>query len=542
MYQSIYRRYRPQTFTQLYGQDSISITLTNAIINDRIAHAYLFSGPRGTGKTTSAKLVAKALNCSNIVDGNICDECENCLLIKRNQHPDVIEIDAASNNGVDEVRDLIERVKFSPLKGQKKVYIIDEVHMMSQGAFNALLKTLEEPPEHVVFILATTESHKVIATIKSRCQKFVFKKISNDNIKACLVSILEQEGATYDDESLEVIATLSDGGMRDALSILEQVMIFSNNIINIDNVNLALDLVDYKKIQELYTLVINKKMNESLNFVNELAKQSVDFKQVISAIIKLSMDELIQSKTEQNNDISTKFILNMIEIFDDSLNKIKFDNSKKLYLDLAIIKCINFKEQAYQMTGQTQVPSNAQTPKQLETQVQNNVEKNKQTISFISHDDLLNVLVQARKELLGELKQKWPNLAQCLGNDNLKKIAGLLIDTSPVASCDEAIIVVSDDDNVSSLINTKEMYIEHARFFNEFSKQPQVIYAINMKTWNTIKNSYVKKRVDNRLPQPRPILSSCVDMSILNEVIDQTSEIEKFAQEVFQEKLNKKGV
>ena len=235
-YKALYRTYRPQTFDEVAGQQHIVKTLKNALATGKIAHAYLFAGPRGTGKTTMAKLFAKALNCEEGI-GHQCNECKNCKAIIDGSHPDVLELDAASNNGVDEIRELIDKVKYGTILGRYKVYIIDEVHMLSTGAFNALLKTLEEPPEHVIFILATTEPHKILPTILSRCQRYDFEKVSDADIRERLKIVLKEEGASFTDDAVNLIVKLADGGMRDALSILEKVLAYSGNSLNEQDIN-----------------------------------------------------------------------------------------------------------------------------------------------------------------------------------------------------------------------------------------------------------------------------------------------------------------
>ncbi len=227
-YKALYRTYRPQTFEEVAGQRHIVRTLKNALEKNKIAHAYLFCGPRGTGKTTMAKLFAKALNCEEGI-GHQCNNCENCKEIIAGTHPDVIEIDAASNNGVEQVRDLIDKVNYLPIKGKYKVYIIDEVHMMTTNAFNALLKTLEEPPAHVIFILATTEPHNILPTIISRCQRYDFEKVADSDIKERMLEIMNQENISYEDSAVDRIISLADGGVRDALSILDQALAYSGD-------------------------------------------------------------------------------------------------------------------------------------------------------------------------------------------------------------------------------------------------------------------------------------------------------------------------
>lgn len=305
-YKALYRKYRPSTFDEVSGQEAIVKILKNAISTGKIGHAYLFAGPRGTGKTTMAKLFAKALNCDEGL-GHQCNKCKNCEAINNGSHPDVIEIDAASNNGVDEVRDLIDKVHYSTILGKYKVYIIDEVHMMTPGAFNALLKTLEEPPEHVIFVLATTEPHKILPTILSRCQRFDFSKLSDKEIKDRLIYVLNKEGITYEDEAIDIIVSLSDGGMRDALSILDQVLAYSVNNLKSDDV---LNIFSIESKQEKLALlddIYKKDVKEILNRVNNYIDKGSDIKRLTSDLIDIFKDILIYDST---GDISLLQILN----------------------------------------------------------------------------------------------------------------------------------------------------------------------------------------------------------------------------------------
>ena len=299
-YKALYNKYRPSTFEEVAGQHAIVRTMKNAITNNKIAHAYLFCGPRGTGKTSMARLFAKALNCEEGL-GHQCNHCENCLAMNSSSHPDVIEIDAASNNGVEQVRDLIDKVRYAPIKGKYKIYIIDEVHMMSQGAFNALLKTLEEPPEHVIFILATTEPHKVLPTIVSRCQRYDFGKIDEKDIYDKLVDILNKEGVPYEEEALQCIVTLADGGMRDALSILDQALAYGGNSLKEKDVLDVFGLASSAQKTRLLKLVASNAIVESLSLAEEFLSSGIDIKRLSSSLLNILKDCLVYAKTAKKS-------------------------------------------------------------------------------------------------------------------------------------------------------------------------------------------------------------------------------------------------
>lgn len=311
-YQALYRQWRPQDFDEIIGQNHIVIPLKNQIMSNSYGHAYIFSGTRGTGKTSTAKIFARAVNCLNNSDGNPCNQCSNCLSILEDQFIDVVEMDAASNNSVDDIRELREHIKFAPSKGKYKVYIIDEVHMLSQGAFNALLKTLEEPPEYVLFILATTELHKIPATILSRCQRFDFKRVSFEEILVRLEHICKKLGIAYEVEALKLIIQKSDGAVRDTLSSLDQCLSIKENRITVSDVVNILGVVEKTQILTLVQFLESEQSGEVLLTVDNILKHGKDIQQFVNAMIEVYRDILILKMVKENHasliDASTEYI------------------------------------------------------------------------------------------------------------------------------------------------------------------------------------------------------------------------------------------
>ena len=343
-YQALYRKYRPSTLNDVIGQDVVIQILKNALLNNKVCHAYMFSGPRGIGKTSIAKLLAKAVNCTNLEDGDACGKCENCVSINEGSCPDIIEIDAASNNGVDEIREIKNKVNLVPNQLKYKVYIIDEVHMLSIGAFNALLKTLEEPPEHVIFILATTDLHKVPTTIISRCQCFEFHRISNVNIVNRLKYICEAENIRIEDNVLEMIANLSDGGLRDAVGMLDKLNAYSNSSITID---------DFEKVNG----IVSKE--QKIQFLNYI--QASDISNTINFLDSIYDNYYINNDSQYDSN----FLISFSILLNDLLKEIKFSSDIKTIVEIYFLNYMN-KNANIQNNEKIEAKSDISIPKSSE--------------------------------------------------------------------------------------------------------------------------------------------------------------------------------
>lgn len=449
-YQAFYRTYRPQKFSEVVGQKAVIKTLRNALSENKIAHAYLFCGPRGTGKTTMARLFAKALNCEEGI-GHECDVCQNCIAVKTGSHPDVFEIDAASNSGVDSVRDLIDQVRYQPILGRYKVYIIDEVHNMSSSAFNALLKTLEEPPANVVFILATTEPQKVLPTILSRVQRFDFTKVSDEDIISKMSEILEKENVTYEEGSLELIARLADGGVRDALSILDQVVSFSGDNISIEDINTLFGLLNVKDKLDFVRKIGSKDLASVINTAKDMYSRGIDIVKLHDDLIKIFKDLLVFGMTKDeslltvlkpNEALQTlikpKDIKRSLNILIDARREYRKVTNAFDHFELTLIKLcseeetpvistiVNQSQNKPLVNGITSQVENTAKPETKIVEVKDDYVESvvkKKTVTNkvaevstigpmldISDDDVIQIMIQGSKPLKQSLMESWPKL------------------------------------------------------------------------------------------------------------------------------------
>ena len=366
-YKALYRTYRPATFLEVAGQNHIKKTLQNALKANKISHAYLFSGPRGIGKTTIARLLAKAVNCANAPTKEPCNQCASCLSIMYNQSTDIIEQDAASNNGVEEIRQMLEKVNYLPSNSKFKVYIIDEVHMLSTSAFNALLKTLEEPPSHVIFILATTEAHKIPMTIISRCQRFDFKALSAQEIKTKLIEVTKRENIKVKDDALDAIAETAEGGMRDALSTLDQAVSYSDDVITIDDVNSVTGRVSNYKLIELVKSFEGGNAATALQIIDEVLELGKEVNRLVGGLLTFCRDILLYKNTTDRsvfkyifdnpefkalaNRIDRKRIYYYVDVIMDIQNKLRYSNSPRIYLEVGIMKIINMTDEELDLSN-----------------------------------------------------------------------------------------------------------------------------------------------------------------------------------------------
>ena len=548
MYQALYRKYRPKTLDDVYGQDVIVKIIKNSILNNQISHAYLFAGPRGTGKTSIAKIFAKIINCENPIDCKPCGECVSCT---QKNNSDIIEIDAASNNGVDEIRELRNKVNLLPAYGKYKVYIIDEVHMLTQGAFNALLKTLEEPPAHVIFILATTDPHKVIETILSRCQRLDFKKISTEAIVENLSVIAEKEKINVDKEALIEIAKLADGGMRDSVGMLDQARAYTEGKITVNDIHDINGTLTETDLNKLLENIIDNKLDEILEKIEKYNDQGKNFVKLLEEFIDFVRNILLYKEApkyfkERKQNIETyeqiapkitiKELFSIIETFNKYSFEMKNNNNSKLLFELAFIKIISDKnseivekneqksekllklsEKNLQIKEKNiknveNSPKNVEKPEEKQTKSEHsspitlkesvtddkkiqNVKKIKDklhsNIEQIKQIRIDNTLAKFNKKELKNIIPSLELLNDLLINPDYSHAASILLDGTLKAASDTNLIFVYKTKRLSDLFNENLIVLEEtiAKILN---KKYNLI-ATNLDEWEIIKNDFNKK-------------------------------------------------
>lgn len=536
-YQVLYRKYRPHDFDSLVGQEYTKKLLKNSVINNKFAHAYIFTGPRGTGKTSSAKIFAKAINCLHPIDGNPCNKCQNCVNFESS--PDIIELDAASNNGVDDIREIINNVRLAPSSMKIKVYIIDEFHMLSTSAFNALLLTLEEPPKDVVFILATTDIQSVPITVLSRCQRFDFKPISIQDIENRLKFVCGEENLKVTDDAIKEIAMMSNGGLRDALSILDQVA-GNGEEIDIQDVIANFGGISNKKINQLLSYYENNSVAELIDYINEIKNDGIDIKVLIDKIITKIKSVLIDIKLDNyTGKLDFDNLYNLVF----ELNKLLTGerNGANYYdlLEIVFLKYINYflgnnfvdkniakltdskKESAIIKQIEEKPKISAPAIEQTIISQENKLEKKNKVIDFDIDVRINNTFVNAKKDYLNNIKSKWNDFVIYESNTN-KAMISYLADTNIVAASDKYAILTNNLDITNDLINQNIKSLE--KDFNLFFNGNYYLVAVSPKKWeqernkyiNNIKNGYKYEIIDNDI--------------IIKE---NKSELEKIASEIF---------
>ena len=532
MYQALYRKYRPKDFDSVVGQTAIVQTLKNSIINHNFSHAYMFFGPRGTGKTTMSKIFARNINCLDPKDGIACGKCEHCEVSFSKDCIDIIEIDAASNNGVDEIRELKNKISLVPSQLKYKVYIIDEVHMLSIGAFNALLKTLEEPPEHAIFILATTDPQKVPETIVSRCQCFSFKKISVDTIKEKLESVCKTEKIKIDDEVLENIAILADGGLRDALGLLDKLVSYTDKKITMDDFISINGIISNKQLDEFIGYIMNGDIAKVLSSINEFDNNGKNLIQIISQILNYGRNIIVNYYL---SNTKTPYDINKLQEFINRVNESMFDIKKsdntRIFIEMFILKymsehTINCVENVVVEKEKSEVKQEVKekTKKEVVEETTDDEEfdfskeyednddevediplksSNAVVISIpqkiINIEDIMrvrvnNTLAKADKKLLKEEQSNFEKLKDFTFDQEIGYIVCSLLDSKLRAVSDKSMIISYELD--STVLQNLQVIEKITGVYNKITESDKEIAIISDSEWDKVKNEYIKNLKD----------------------------------------------
>ena len=524
--EALYQKYRSQTFDELVGQQYVVRSIKNAVQEGKVGHAYLFCGPRGTGKTSMARLLARAVNCED-KEHAPCGKCENCLAAIEGTHPDIIEINAANETHVEDVRDLIERARLSPMMGQHKVYIVDEVHQLSSSAASALLKTLEEPPEHVIFILATTDPQKLLPTIISRCQRFDFSKIKNEDIKNHLLDVANKEGVTLEEEAAEKLAILADGGMRDSLSMLEQAIAYTSGNITNDAINEIYGLASVSEKIKFLKALHEKDIQYVLEHIEMFAEKGIDFKRLTSDLVSIIKDAVIYDKTQKEsllrilNAEESSLVIKLsdnafeeIDLFMEAMEMYRSAQSVVNVFEIACLKitCMNDSETKVSVLPKIEKKVIKTEPKQVEIEA----EQEPVVETFIpkieepelDKETVLRILVQCDKDNKSRDIDIINDLLNALV---MNKYIAALRQITLKASGRDCILFSTPSQAVFNTLNEKEMNKE-LYFFLKEAGIDKVPYIALDKVYSDAVNEFVQKRKTNSLPIALPIVRYTIEI------------------------------
>lgn len=531
-YTALYRKYRPSNFASVVGQEVVVDILKNSILNNKVSHAYLFTGPRGTGKTSIAKILAHAVNCLNF-NGDICGECEVCKNLEINDS-DIIEIDAASNNGVDEIRTLRDNVKLLPSFCKYKIYIIDEVHMLSTGAFNALLKTLEEPPSHVIFILATTEPNKIPLTILSRCQRFDFNKISNEKLVSRLLYIATQEGKIVDKSILEYIAEISDGGLRDAINLLDQVISLPQESVTLEEIDRLSGRISQNTLFELLNAISTGNYVSILNISDIIYAEGKNYKDIADGMLAIVRDLSINFEVDSyfNKDYSSKLatinipfdkLISITSLLNELIKELKNSNDPKMLFDIYMVNICNSLSSKGNLSVKKEDINNSQTVELKNKEVINisNIKENKEKLDINKDSDektinektvntsndiingdlksirINNVLAEADKNILNNIVKSYDKIGDYVSNKVYNTLSILLLDGHVVVASTKYLLFAFESEEDVTLFDNNYKQIE--LFIKEVFEETYKVAAVTKKEWQRIKEDFIKNK-KNQIP------------------------------------------